>query len=65
LGRTLRRPAKLFVPETALKVVVGEEMTAEFLLASQRALPERLLDAGFSFADASLPGALETALDDR
>jgi uncharacterized protein (TIGR01777 family) len=65
LGRALRRPAKLFVPETVLRLVVGDEMTAEFLLASQRAVPERLLAAGFVFADALLPGALVTALDDR
>jgi uncharacterized protein (TIGR01777 family) len=65
LGRALRRPAKLFVPKAALRVVVGDEMTAEFLLASQRALPERLLAAGFGFADATLPEALATALRDR
>jgi NAD dependent epimerase/dehydratase family enzyme len=44
---------------------VGDEMTAEFLLASQRAVPERLLGAGFVFANASLPDALVIALDDR
>jgi uncharacterized protein (TIGR01777 family) len=65
LGRALRRPAKLFVPETALRIAAGEEMTAEFLLASQRALPERLLAAGFEFSDATLSGALMTALRDR
>ena len=65
LGRALRRPAKLFVPATALRIVVGDEMTAEFLLASQRAVPERLLAAGFEFMDATLPGALVTALHDR
>ena len=65
LGRALRRPAKLFVPETALRIVVGDEMTAEFLLASQRAMPDRLLAAGFRFADAALPEALVTALHDR
>jgi uncharacterized protein len=65
LGRALKRPAKLFVPETALRMVVGDEMTAEFLLASQRAVPERLLAAGFRFADAALPEALVTALRDR
>jgi uncharacterized protein (TIGR01777 family) len=65
LGRALRRPAKLVVPETALRIVVGDEMTAEFLLASQRAVPERLLGAGFVFANASLPDALVIALDDR
>jgi uncharacterized protein len=65
LGRALRRPAKLYVPATALRIVVGDEMTAEFLLASQRAVPERLLAAGFEFMDATLPGALVTALHDR
>jgi uncharacterized protein (TIGR01777 family) len=65
LGRALRRPAKLFVPERALRMVVGDEMTAEFLLASQRAVPERLVAAGFQFADATLPEALATALLDR
>jgi uncharacterized protein len=65
LGRALGRPAKLFVPETALRIVVGDEMTAEFLLASQRAVPERLLAANFRFADAVLPEALATALHDR
>jgi len=65
LARVLRRPAKLFVPERVLRMVVGDEMTAEFLLASQRAVPERLLAAGFRFADAALPEALVTALGDR
>ncbi len=65
LGRALRRPAKLFVPAVALRIVVGDEMTAEFLLASQRAVPERLLAAGFHFTDEALPGALVTALHDR
>ena len=40
-------------------------MTSEFLLASQRALPERLLDAGFTFADPTIPEGLTTALQDR
>jgi hypothetical protein len=65
LGRALRRPAKLFVPATVLRAVAGEEMATEFLLASQRAVPERLLAAGFVFADEALPGALVTALGDR
>ena len=65
LGRALKRPALLFVPETILRLVAGDEMTAEFLLASQRAVPEHLLAAGFAFADPTLPAALETALADR
>lgn len=65
LGRALRRPAVLVVPESVLRIALGKEMAAEFLLASQRALPERLLSAGFAFADGALPGALEIALQDR
>jgi NAD dependent epimerase/dehydratase family enzyme len=40
-------------------------MTDEFLLASQRAVPDRLLADGFTFTDPELPGALATALSDR
>lgn len=65
LGRALHRPAGLVMPETVLRVVLGEEMATEFLLASQRALPERLLAEGFTFADGTLPDALKTALRDR
>jgi uncharacterized protein (TIGR01777 family) len=65
LGRTLKRPALLVVPEAVLRVVVGEEMTSEFLVASQRAVPERLRLAGFVFADPTLPEALVTAVGDR
>jgi NAD dependent epimerase/dehydratase family enzyme len=53
------------VPEAVLRVILGGEMASEFLLASQRALPQRLLSAGFTFADRSLPDALEAALRDR
>ncbi len=65
LGRALRRPAKLVVPRALLRAAVGSEMTGEFLLASQRALPAGLADAGFSFTDGSLRGALGVALADR
>jgi hypothetical protein len=65
LGSALRRPAFLAVPEIVLRVAVGDEMTSEFLVASQRARPERLLSSGFVFADPALPGALVTALQDR
>jgi uncharacterized protein len=65
LGRALHRPALLVVPETLIRVALGDEMASEFLLASQRAVPQRLLEAGFSFADPTLPEALVTALHDR
>jgi uncharacterized protein (TIGR01777 family) len=65
LARAVKRPALLAVPAAVLRLVVGEEMTSEFLVASQRVLPERLLAAGFTFADATVPEALAMALQDR
>lgn len=47
LGRALGRPALLPVPAPALRLVVGG--FASEILASQRVLPVRLLEAGFSF----------------
>jgi uncharacterized protein (TIGR01777 family) len=64
LGRSLHRPAVLAVPTVALRAAVGKEMTAEFLLASQRALPRRLEATGFEWADAEIGPALVTALAD-
>jgi len=65
LGRALHRPAKLIVPEQLIRVALGAEMASEVLLASQRAVPQRLLGAGFAFSDPDLADALVTALDDR
>lgn len=65
LGRALHRPAKLRVPAAALRLAMGRQMTEEMLLVSQRAFPQRLVDAGFTFADPTLPEALRTALADR
>jgi uncharacterized protein len=65
LGRAVHRPARLVVPAVVLRGVAGRDMSTEFLLASQRVIPHRLIGAGFTFADAQLPGALETALADR
>jgi NAD dependent epimerase/dehydratase family enzyme len=48
LGKVLNRPAWLHVPEFALKLLL-REMADELLLPSQRAVPKRLLQAGFKF----------------
>lgn len=58
LARVLRRPAVLAVPRWALQAVVGRAMADEALLASTRAVPERLLAAGFSFRHPEAAGAL-------
>jgi uncharacterized protein len=49
LGRVLHRPAFLRIPSLVLQAALGE-MAQETLLASTRAVPERLLAAGFLFS---------------
>ena len=49
LGLILRRPTLLHIPSLALRAALGE-MAQEALLASTRAIPERLLAAGFLFS---------------
>jgi uncharacterized protein (TIGR01777 family) len=62
LGKALGRPAVLPFPTIAAKIVFGE-MAEQALLASQRALPARLLDAGFTFEYSELDAALDRALE--
>lgn len=47
IARAVRRPAFLSVPAPALRLLLGE--MAQLLLVSQRVIPRRLLDAGFTF----------------
>ena len=61
LGRAVHRPAVLPVPEFALKVMFGE-MAEEALLASTRAMPGKLISAGFRFEHATVDGAIDAAL---
>ncbi len=61
LGRALGRPAVLPVPAPALRVLMGE--AASVLLTSQRALPSRALEAGFTFRFPMLADALHDLLD--
>ncbi len=62
LGRALHRPARLTVPSAALRAVFGAQMAEEFLLASQRAVPEKLAAHGFAFAHPHLDQALRWAV---
>jgi uncharacterized protein (TIGR01777 family) len=61
LGRALGRPTVFPLPGLAVKTLFGERGEA-VLLEGQRALPARLLEAGFTFAYADLGRALEHAL---
>ena len=62
LGRVLRRPTLLAAPAFVLRMVAGE-MANEMLLASQKVVPERLLQAGFHFEDERLEPALRKMFD--
>lgn len=60
LAEVLGKRALIPVPATLLRVLMGE--MSVLLLGSQRALPSRLLDAGFSFRTPGLRQALELEL---
>jgi uncharacterized protein len=57
LGRILHRPAFFRVPSLVLRAALGE-MAQDALLASTRAVPERLAVAGFLFAHERLEQAV-------
>lgn len=61
LGRVLGRPTLFAVPEFAARLAFGEVADA-LLLSSQRVEPARLKEAGFSYADPELEGALRRVL---
>ena len=62
LGAALHRPAVLPVPTAALKVVLGAEMATDMVLASQRAVPNRLTATGFPFRHDELDEAVRSVL---
>lgn len=62
LGRAMARPSWIPVPEAALRMILGAEMAAETVLASQRAAPARLLSDGYKYRFPDLNDALENAL---
>ena len=61
LGQAVHRPALLPAPAFALRLAFGE-MADEALLASTRAVPNRLRQAGFVFAHPTLAEAFAVAL---
>ncbi|MEX2142953.1 MAG: TIGR01777 family oxidoreductase [Anaerolineales bacterium] len=60
LGRTLRRPVWIPVPRFALQLALGEVSTV--VMDGQRAVPARLLEAGFAFRYPDLQPALQDLL---
>jgi uncharacterized protein (TIGR01777 family) len=62
LARELHRPAHLRVPASALGFVLGRELVAGAVLASQRVVPTALREAGFRFEHGDIESVLSSAL---
>ena len=62
LAAALKRPALLAVPRAALALALGSGLTDGALLASQRVLPTRLLESGFTFRAPDAPSIIRAAL---
>lgn len=61
LGEVMNRPTVLWIPPLAIRLLYGG-LAAELATESQRVLPRRLLDAGFTFVYPDLRSALRAAL---
>lgn len=60
MGRVLHRPTVLAVPAPVLRGVLGE--LAQDMLSSQRILPKRLLESGFTFTHPDVESAIRAAV---
>lgn len=60
LGEVLRRPTLLPIPALAMRLVYGE-LGETLATVSARAVPRRLLDAGFEFVHTDIRSALRVA----
>lgn len=63
LGRTLRRPAMIPVPEFAVRAMFGE--MASVVTSSLRVVPQSTLTSGFSFEHENLGPALANLLGEK
>ncbi len=61
LGRALGRPTPLPVPAMAMRAVLGD-FAEETALTDLRAVPERLMEAGYSFESPTIDRALSDVL---
>jgi uncharacterized protein len=62
LGKVLSRPTKFSIPETMVKLPLGEELANVALLSSSRAIPERLIKMGYKFRFPHLESVLRHTL---
>ena len=62
LGRVLRRPALIPVPEAGPRLLLGEEGRVETVAADQKVVADRLVSSGYEMRDPELEGALRHVL---
>jgi uncharacterized protein (TIGR01777 family) len=63
LGKILRRPSAIPLPEFALKILFGEK--SNILFSSQRQTPSRLLKSGYKFLYPNLSQALTDVVQNK
>ena len=61
LARAMHRPAVIPAPAFALRLALGE-MADALLMASQRAVPKKLLEAGYQFQHTNLHSAMAAVI---
>jgi hypothetical protein len=61
LGKVMRRPSWLPVPALLLRLMFGQ-MADEALLSGQRAVPRKLMEAGFRFRFSKVESALRNII---
>ena len=65
VGIVMDKPSVMQVPAPMAYMAFGTEMTDEILLASTRALPEKLSSAGFQFKHTNLRATLHDLIHNR
>jgi uncharacterized protein len=62
LGKVLSRPAKFSIPESIIKLPLGEELANAAILSRTRVIPERLIEMGYKFRFPYLESVLRHTL---
>ena len=62
LARQLHRPALASIPQWAVAIGLGSELTREALFASQRVVPTALTEQGFTFESPDIATILASEL---
>lgn len=60
IGKILNRPFVLNIPEYLIKLIFGEQ--SQMILSSQRVIPKRLLELGFTFEFENIEKALRSII---